>query len=86
MHAANGRYLASLAVIDNPGAGLKAIDKVANPPANHGRLSPPASLQNGADILSKTRQRRVEWNIPFTVTRNYRKPSPGKRHFDNPSR
>ena len=37
MHAANERYLAFLATIDNPDAGLKAIDKVAKPAANHGR-------------------------------------------------
>jgi hypothetical protein len=37
MHAANNRYLTFLAAIDNPNTGLKAIDKVAKPAANHGR-------------------------------------------------
>ena len=31
MHAANARYLAFMATIDNPNAGLKAIDKMSQP-------------------------------------------------------
>jgi DNA-binding transcriptional ArsR family regulator len=31
MHAANERYLAFIATLDNPDAGLKAIDKMAKP-------------------------------------------------------
>ena len=37
MHAANERYLAFIAAIDNPDAGLKAIDKVAQPVREDGR-------------------------------------------------
>ena len=37
MHAANERYLAFIAAIDNPNAGLKAIDKVAQPVREDGR-------------------------------------------------
>ena len=37
MQAANERYLEFLAAIDNPDAGLKAIDKIAKPAHEHGR-------------------------------------------------
>ena len=37
MHAANERYLAFVAAIDNPNAGLKAIDKMSQPARDGGR-------------------------------------------------
>jgi hypothetical protein len=49
MHAANERYLAFIATLDNPDAGLKAIDKMAKPARHKDRSYRGFSLFLGED-------------------------------------
>jgi hypothetical protein len=63
MHAANERYLAFLAAIDNPDAGLKAIDKVAKPAADHGRSYRGFNLLLDEDYRLFLTIARGEWAI-----------------------
>lgn len=63
MHAANNRYLTFLAAIDNPDAGLKAIDKVAKPAANHGRSYRGFNLLLNDDYELFLTIARGEWAI-----------------------
>ncbi|MDJ0892524.1 MAG: MarR family transcriptional regulator [Gammaproteobacteria bacterium] len=63
MHAANERYLAFLAAIDNPDAGLKAIDKVAKPAADHGRSYRGFNLLLDQDYRLFLTIARGEWAI-----------------------
>ena len=50
MQAANERYLAFIAAIDNPNAGLKAIDKIARPVKDGGRSYRGFNLFLGDDL------------------------------------
>ena len=63
MQAANERYLTFLATIDNPDAGLKAIDKVAKPAADHGRSYRGFNLLLEDDYQLFLTIARGEWNI-----------------------
>ncbi len=63
MQAANERYLAFLAAIDNPDAGLKAIDKVAKPTADHGRSYRGFNLLLDEDYRLFLTIARGEWAI-----------------------
>ena len=63
MQAANERYLEFLAAIDNPDAGLKAIDKVAKPTHEHGRSYRGFNLFLGDDYRLFLAIARGEWAI-----------------------
>ena len=63
MQAANERYLEFLAAIDNPDAGLKAIDKLAKPTHEHGRSYRGFNLFLGDDYRLFLAIARGEWAI-----------------------
>lgn len=63
MQAANERYLEFLAAIDNPDAGLKAIDKVAKPTHEHGRSYRGFNLFLAVDYRLFLAIARGEWAI-----------------------
>ena len=63
MHAANERYLAFIATIDNPDAGLKAIDKVAQPVKERGRSYRGFNLLLDEDYGLFLTMARGEWCI-----------------------
>ena len=63
MKAANDRYLAFLASIDHPDAGLKAIDKLAKPAQNQGRSYRGFNLFLSDDYRLFLTLLRGEWSI-----------------------
>lgn len=63
MHAANRRYLEFIASIDNPDAGLKAIDKMAKPARDKGRSYRGFNLFLNDDFKLFLTIVRGEWNI-----------------------
>jgi hypothetical protein len=63
MHAANERYLAFIATLDNPDAGLKAIDKMAKPARHKDRSYRGFNLFLGEDLNLFLTIARGEWAI-----------------------
>lgn len=63
MHAANERYLAFIAAIDNPNAGLKAIDKMSQPARQGGRSYRGFNLLLRTDYELFLALARGEWCI-----------------------
>jgi len=63
MHAANERYLAFLATLDHPDAGLKAIDKMAKPARHKDRSYRGFDLVLGEDLNLFLTLARGEWAI-----------------------
>jgi hypothetical protein len=63
MHAANHRYLASMAAIDNPDAGLKDIDKMSGPAKAQGRSFRGFNLFQEPDDRRFLTLGRGEWSI-----------------------
>ena len=63
MHAANDRYLAFMACIDNPDAGHKAIDKMAGPAKVKGRSFRGFNLFLDPDYRLFLTLGRGEWAI-----------------------
>ena len=61
MHAANARYLAFMATIDNPNAGLKAIDKMSQPVRDGDRS------YRGIQSVSEQRLRSIPHPCPGRV-------------------
>ena len=63
MNAANERYLAFMAAIDNPGVGLKAIDKMAKPTRHNARSYRGFNLFLDDDLKLFLTLGRGEWTI-----------------------
>ena len=63
MSAANERYLAYIAAIDNPDAGLKDIDKMSSPVKNQGRSFRGFNLFQEQDYRLFLTLGRGEWSI-----------------------
>jgi hypothetical protein len=63
MRAANERYLAFIAAIDNPDAGLRAIHQMAKPIRDHGRSMRGFNLFLGDDLKLFLTIARGEWAI-----------------------
>ena len=63
LKAANERYLAFLAAIDHPDAGLKDIDKISNPAKDRGRSFRGFNLFHGTDFKLFLTIARGEWSI-----------------------
>ena len=63
MNAANERYLAYMAEIDNPDAGLKDIDKMASPAKDQGRSFRGFNLFQDKDYRLFLTIGRGEWSI-----------------------
>jgi hypothetical protein len=63
MSAANQRYLAYMATIDNPGAGLKDIDKMARPANDKGKSFRGFNLFLDKDYRLFLTMGRGEWLI-----------------------
>ncbi len=63
MNAANERYLAFMATIDNPDAGLKVIDKLSGPAKDQGRSFRGFNLFQDKDYRLFLTIARGEWSI-----------------------
>ena len=63
MRAANARYLAYLATIDDPGAGLKDLDKLASPAKDNHRSFRGFNLFQQQDFQLFLTLARGEWSI-----------------------
>jgi len=63
MRAANARYLAYLAMIDDPGAGLKDLDKLASPAKDNHRSFRGFNLFQQQDFQLFLTLARGEWSI-----------------------
>jgi len=63
MNAANERYLAYMAEIDNPDAGLKDIDKMSSPAKDQGRSFRGFNLFQDKDYRLFLTIGRGEWSI-----------------------
>ena len=63
MRAANERYLAYMAAIDDPGAGLKDIDKISGPATDQGRSFRGFNLFQDRDYRLFLALGRGEWSI-----------------------
>jgi hypothetical protein len=63
MQAANERYLAFMAAIDNPDAGLKDIDKISSPTREQGRAFRGFNLFQSQDYRLFLTLARGEWSI-----------------------
>ena len=63
MNAANERYLAFMATIDNPDAGLKVIDKISAPAKDQGRSFRGFNLFQDNDYRLFLTIARGEWSI-----------------------
>ena len=73
MRAANDRYLAFIASIDNPSAGIKAIGKIAAPAAEHGRSYRGFNLLTPDDHQLFLTLARGEWCISGFRTADLRR-------------
>jgi hypothetical protein len=63
MNAANERYLAFMATIDNPDVGLKIIDKISGPAKDQGRSFRGFNLFQDKDYRLFLTIARGEWTI-----------------------
>jgi len=77
MHAANDRYLAFMACIDNPDAGHKAIDKMAGPAKVKGRSFRGFNLFLDPDYRLFLTLGRGEWSISGFRAADLRSHMPG---------
>jgi hypothetical protein len=64
MRAANERYLAFMATLDNPDAGLRTIDKMAKPARDRGRSYRGFNLFLNNDFASKDSHAKKAYDKP----------------------